>query len=85
MTHAAIRAYLSKLNYLLECYRGIGSYPASWIHDLRIEHVLKGNDHPGPMKADPSAKLLYAGTVYQVCSFPIFVLPSLVIVIDSQS
>ncbi|KAJ6589935.1 hypothetical protein DFH09DRAFT_219264 [Mycena vulgaris] len=69
MTHAAIEAVLHKLSYLKDCYNSIDSLPTEWLANVRIEHVLKGNDHPAPAKSDPSASLLYAGTVYQLYNF----------------
>ncbi|KAJ7287131.1 P-loop containing nucleoside triphosphate hydrolase protein [Mycena rebaudengoi] len=69
MTHAAIEAVLNKLSFLKGCYSAIDSLPAEWLEHVRIEHVLKGNDHPGPSKSAPSDSLLYAGTVYQLYNF----------------
>jgi len=66
MTHAAIDACLRKITYLVGCYRAIDSMPAQWLDNFKVEHVLKGNEHPAPPNAGSSAKLLYAGTVYQV-------------------
>ncbi|ESK97371.1 aaa atpase [Moniliophthora roreri MCA 2997] len=70
MTHAAIEAILSKLAYLTDCYRSIESLPLDWLDQVKVEHVLKGNDHQHPrtlMKS--SALLVYAGTVYQLYTF----------------
>ncbi|KAJ7772068.1 hypothetical protein DFH07DRAFT_214825 [Mycena maculata] len=69
MTHAAIEAVLSKLSYLKNCYSSIDSLPIEWLANVKIEHVLKGNDHTAPSKSNPSASLLYAGTVYQLYNF----------------
>ncbi|KAJ7647709.1 hypothetical protein FB45DRAFT_987359 [Roridomyces roridus] len=69
MTHAAIEAVLNKLSHLKTCYRSIESLPVDWLDHTQIEHVLKGNDHPAPSKSDPSASLIYAGTVYQLYNF----------------
>jgi len=66
MTHAAIDACLRKIKYLLGCYRAIDSMPAQWLDNFKVEHVLKGNEQLAPPNAGSSAKLLYAGTVYQV-------------------
>ncbi|KAJ7188762.1 hypothetical protein C8R46DRAFT_1055706 [Mycena filopes] len=69
MTHAAIEAVLSKLDHLKNCYNKIDSLPTEWLEKVQIEHVLKGHDHAGPSKSDPSAALVYAGTVYQLYNF----------------
>lgn len=69
MTHAAIEACLSKLSRLITYYRSIDGLPVKWLNHLKVEHVLKGSDHPSPLKADPQAKLIYAGTVYQLYNF----------------
>ncbi|KAK7057619.1 AAA-12 domain-containing protein [Favolaschia claudopus] len=69
MTHAAIEAVLSKLFNLRNCYTSIDSLPTDWLNKVKIEHVLKGHDHPGPSKSDPSMSLVYAGTVYQLYNF----------------
>ncbi|KAJ7496852.1 hypothetical protein FB451DRAFT_1209000 [Mycena latifolia] len=69
MTHAAIEAVLHKLSYLKGCYNSIDSLPTEWLANVQIEHVLKGNDHAAPSKSNPSASLLYAGTVYQLYNF----------------
>ncbi|KAF8146877.1 hypothetical protein K438DRAFT_1910626 [Mycena galopus ATCC 62051] len=65
MTHAAIEAVLNKLSHLRDCYTSIESLPTEWLDNVKIERVLKGGDHAAPGKSDPSANLLYAGTVYQ--------------------
>ncbi|KAJ7503041.1 hypothetical protein B0H11DRAFT_1906826 [Mycena galericulata] len=54
MTHAAIEAVLSKLSHLRNCYSSIDSLPTTWLTNVKIEHVLKGNDHTSPSKSDPS-------------------------------
>ncbi|KAG7091140.1 hypothetical protein E1B28_010194 [Marasmius oreades] len=64
MTHAAIEAILNKLSYLTKCYRSIDSLPTEWLDGIKVEHVLKGNDHP--WKAESSGSVVYAGTVYQL-------------------
>ncbi|KAJ7270062.1 hypothetical protein B0H12DRAFT_1178144, partial [Mycena haematopus] len=69
MTHAAIEAVLSKLSHLRECYTSIDSLPTEWLDNVKIERVFKGHDHAAPSKSDPSANILYAGTVYQLCVF----------------
>ncbi|KAJ6593411.1 P-loop containing nucleoside triphosphate hydrolase protein [Mycena capillaripes] len=69
MTHAAIEAVLNKLSHLKDCYTSIDSLPTEWLDNVKVEHVLKGHDHAAPSKSDPSASLLYAGTVYQLYNF----------------
>ncbi|KAK7036431.1 hypothetical protein VNI00_011628 [Paramarasmius palmivorus] len=70
MTHAAIEAILSKLAYLMNCYRSIDSYPLQWLDRVKIEHVLRGNEQPHPRTLMKSSGLLvYAGTVYQLYNF----------------
>lgn len=64
MTHAAIDACLTKLSQLIEHYRAIPNLSTTWLDKIKIEHVVKGNDHTGPA---PGFDFVYAGTVYQVC------------------
>ena len=64
MTHAAIDACLTKLSQLTERYREIPDLSTDWLDKIRIEHVVKGNDHAAPV---PDFHYIYAGTVYQVC------------------
>ena len=74
MTHAAIDACLSKLSQLIDRYREIPDLSAAWLDRIKVEHVVKGNDHAPPV---PGLNYVYAGTVYQVCGkrrHPIFVL-----------
>jgi hypothetical protein len=66
MTHAAIDACLAKLSQLMENYREIPNLPTAWLDKIKVEHVIKGNDHAAPA---PGFDFVYAGTVYQVC-FP---------------
>lgn len=63
MTHAAIDACLTKLSQLTDNYRKIPDLPTAWLDKIRIEHVVKGNDHAPPT---PGFHYIYAGTVYQV-------------------
>jgi hypothetical protein len=70
MTHAAIRACLSKLNKLVECYKSIDGLPTPWLQTLQIEHVLKASTHPGP-NTRRSNSYIYAGTVFQVSMFSV--------------
>lgn len=65
MTHAAIKACLSKLDKLVQCYRQIEGLPCQWLDTLNIEYVLRAGDHPGPNTRHP-ASYVYAGTVFQV-------------------
>ncbi|KAF7321769.1 AAA-12 domain-containing protein [Mycena kentingensis (nom. inval.)] len=64
MTHAAIDAVNKKLVQLLERYQSIPSLPIDWLKKVRIERVLKGNEHASPAKADSSSSILYLGTLY---------------------
>lgn len=68
MTHAAIEALLNKLSFLMGCYRAITSLPTQWLDDVRVERVIKGNDHAGP--SHTHLVHIYAGTLYQV-RFPV--------------
>lgn len=63
MTHAAIEACLAKLYQLVERYREIPDLSTSWLDKIKIEHVVKGNDHNPPVA---EFDYVYAGTVYQV-------------------
>lgn len=64
MTHAAIDACLAKLSHLVEKYHEIPDLPTAWLDNVKIEHVLKGNDHAPPK---PESHYIYtAGTVYRV-------------------
>ncbi|KAJ7072183.1 hypothetical protein C8F01DRAFT_1243260 [Mycena amicta] len=69
MTHAAIDAVHQKLVHLLECYLSIESLPTEWLKKVKIERVLKGNEHASPSKSDPSTSVFYLGTVYQLHNF----------------
>jgi len=74
MTHAAIGACLSKLSQLMDCYRGITDLPAQWLDHVKVEHVIKGGEHPLP-NSQMQTVYIYAGTVYQVCNkYIVFVL-----------
>jgi hypothetical protein len=64
MTHAAIEAMLNKLAFLIDCYRTIASLPTEWLDDVKVERVLKGNDHAPPSHIH--LVYIYAGTLYQV-------------------
>jgi hypothetical protein len=64
MTHAAIEACLTKLSQLIERYRDIPDLSTIWLDKIRIEHVVKGNEHAPPVV---EFDYIYAGTVYQVC------------------
>jgi hypothetical protein len=63
MTHAAIDACLTKLSQLMDHYRHIPGLSTTWLDKIKIEHVVKGNDHAAPI---PGFHYVYAGTVYQV-------------------
>lgn len=65
MTHAAIEACLARLNQLVERYRQIPDLSTIWLDKIKIEHVVKGNEHTPPtIEFD----YIFAGTVYQVCN-----------------
>jgi hypothetical protein len=63
MTHAAIDACLTKLSQLIEHYRKIPDLSTTWLDKIKIEHVVKGNNHAPPVSG---FHYVYAGTVYQV-------------------
>ncbi|KAG2016116.1 hypothetical protein CC2G_009317 [Coprinopsis cinerea AmutBmut pab1-1] len=65
MTHAAIDACLSKLERIVDAYRAIESLSTEWLDKVRIHRVLKGHDHPGPLRSG-SLTHIYAGTLFQV-------------------
>jgi hypothetical protein len=65
MTHAAIDACLSKLRNLTGRSQSLRGLPTAWLDKVKIEHVLKGSDHPLPARTT-SNTYIYAGTVYQV-------------------
>ncbi|KAF6763028.1 hypothetical protein DFP72DRAFT_986801 [Ephemerocybe angulata] len=65
MTHAAIDACQSKLERLIDCYRSIDFLELDWLDNIRIERVMRGNDHPPPARGS-EATHIYAGTLYQV-------------------
>ncbi|TFK44927.1 hypothetical protein BDQ12DRAFT_695260 [Crucibulum laeve] len=67
MTHAAIDACRNKLLRLIDHYQDIESLPTQWLSDLKIEQVLKGNNHPAPPKSGSGIRV-YTGTIYQACS-----------------
>ncbi|KAF7288721.1 AAA-12 domain-containing protein [Mycena chlorophos] len=68
-THAAIDAVNKKLVHLLSCYESIDALPTEWLKKLRIERVLKGNEHAPPSKLDALTTVFYLGTVYQLYNF----------------
>lgn len=73
VTHAAIEACLKKLQFLMGCIQRIESYEKGWLNRLRVEHVLKGGEHPGPSKqGGEDETIIYAGTVYQVLFFELY-------------
>jgi hypothetical protein len=65
LTHAAIAACLTKLVQLVDRHRQIPNLECSWLDRVRIEHVLKGNDH-APPPVEVGVISIYAGTIYQV-------------------
>ncbi|KAF5355004.1 hypothetical protein D9756_005484 [Leucocoprinus leucothites] len=67
MTHAAIEAMLTKLSFLMDCYRTIASLPTEWLDDVKVERVIKGNEHAGP--GHTHLVYIYAGTLYQLYNF----------------
>ncbi|KAF8911535.1 hypothetical protein CPB84DRAFT_1722843 [Gymnopilus junonius] len=68
ITHAAIEACRGKLVRLMDAYRSIASLPKSWLDDVHIRIVSKGNDYPPPPRTG-SAVHIYAGTIYQLYNF----------------
>jgi hypothetical protein len=64
MTHAAIQACLSKLTFLIGCYRRVEGLDTRWLDRVKVEHVVRGGVHSGPAASQDA--FIYAGTVYQV-------------------
>ncbi|KAI5119162.1 hypothetical protein M0805_008645 [Coniferiporia weirii] len=67
MTHAAIRACMSKLRTLIQNYRQFPGMGLDWIDKIRLERVLSGALHPLP--SDDEATYVFAGTVYQLYNY----------------
>ena len=63
VTHAAINAFLEKLNHLRDCYCQIPNLSLEWLNNVSIEHVVRGLTH---VKSDGDGIYIYAGTVFQV-------------------